>query len=101
MVGFPGPSLMPVVRLIVHPPTVPENKTQLPVPQGVPVKTPESDAPLLRSSWTVAIAFEANPAANSGAAASTTGVRSFLLRDAFITKYLFDKICIVGEPKPY
>jgi hypothetical protein len=59
------------------------------------------DAPLVSSSSTVAIAFEPNPAANSGAAASATAVRNFLLRDAFITKYLFDQICIVGQLKPY
>src|SRR6202008_416984 len=69
MVGFPGPSLRPVVRFIVHAPTDPLYETQFPVTQP-PTKTPVSDAPLLSSSSTVAIAFETKPAANSGAAAS-------------------------------
>jgi hypothetical protein len=39
--------------------------------------TPVVDAPLVSLSSTVAIAFEANPAANSGTAAKASAVRSF------------------------
>jgi hypothetical protein len=79
MVGSPGPALKPDVRFTVHAPTGPLNETQLPVGQGAPNKRPVVDPPLVSSSSTPAIAFEAKPAANSGAAASAIVVRSFLV----------------------
>src|SRR6516164_3314871 len=77
IVGSPGPALVPPVILITHPPTVPLYETQVSVAQAAPIKT-GMDAPLESLSSTVAIAFEAKPAANSGVAASATAVRSFL-----------------------
>ncbi len=85
MIGIPGPVVHPVVRLIFLPPRPRVRDTGLGAARRSQAKTPVVDNPLVSSSSIVAIAFEANPAANSGAAASATAVRSFLLRDAFIT----------------
>src|SRR5215475_1565376 len=77
MIGFTGPLLKPVVKLIFQSPTGPLNVTQVSVPQGAPSKTPVVAAPLESLSSTVATAFEANPAVNNGAAASVAAIRSF------------------------
>ena len=70
MIGAPGPSLWPVAELTVHNPTDPVKVAMLQLtPQDPPTMTPVSAAPLLSSSSTVAIAFDANPAASSGTAA--------------------------------
>jgi hypothetical protein len=95
MVGLPGPELVPFVRLISHAPTVPLYETQVSVAQGAPIIMPELNAPLVSWSSTVAIACEANPEVNRGAAASATAVRSFL----FIILSQKDQVFTVEPPR--
>jgi hypothetical protein len=73
---IPGPLLRPLVKLMLHAPTTKpagvETAPPAPIKMGL-------QAPLQSWSSMFAIAVDANPAANSGPAASATRARTFLL----------------------
>src|SRR5215472_1602103 len=73
MLVVPGPRLTPFGVLMFHCPTAPTKLTMPPAPNVVMVVPP-----LLSWSAMVAIAFDANPAASNGPAASAIAVRTFL-----------------------